>query len=294
MQSKFTMPSTRHSSTPFFSIVVPTLNEMKYFPKLLSDLTRQSYQDFEVIHVDGASEDATVQKASKYAKKLALKSKVVSIRNVSHQRNTGAKLAKGEWVLYLDADNRLPSFFLDGLRYQIAKQPKTDIFTTWIRVDGRGQFFRTIEQTVNFTIELYDQVDRSFAPGAMIGIRRKHCRHNVFDHHKKILEDYYFVKSAVDRGLQFAIFREPRYTLSLRRYRKEALKTIAAGAVIQLKFLGQADFLKSDHGYTMQGGAYYDAEPTTMLSTLGAYIQKASQKQIELARRVFASITKDL
>lgn len=288
------MPITRTTTAPFFSIVIPTLNEAKYLPKLLGDLARQSYQDFEVIHVDGKSEDATVQKAAVFAKKLTLRTKVVSVRNVSHQRNTGAKLAKGKWVLFFDADNRLPSYFLDGLRYQIAKQPDTDIFTTWIRVDGRGQFFRTIEQTVNFTIELYDQVDRSFAPGAMICIKRKHCRLNEFDQKKKILEDYYFVKSAVSRGLNFSIFREPRYILSLRRYRKEALKTIAAGALIQLRFLSQADFTKSDFGYTMQGGAYYDAEPNTMLSTLGAYIHKASQKQIELARKVFASITKDL
>lgn len=288
------MKTSNTTPAPFFSIVIPTLNEAKYLPKLLNDLIHQSYQDFEVIHVDGQSEDATVQKASVYAKKLALQTKIVKVRNVSYQRNTGAKLARGTWVLFFDADNRLPSYFLDGLRYQIAKQPTTDIFTTWIKVDGRGQFFRTIEQTVNFTIELYDQVDRSFAPGAMIGICRKHCRHNEFDQQQKILEDYYFVKTAVASGLTFSIFREPRYILSLRRYRKEALKTIAAGALIQLKFLGRADFSKSDHGYTMQGGSYYDVEPTSMLSTLGAYIQKASQKQIELARKVFASITKDL
>lgn len=287
------MPTTHTSTTPFFSIVIPTLNEAKYLPKLLNDLAHQSYQDFEVIHVDGQSEDATVKKAATYGKKLRILTKVVSVRNVSYQRNTGAKLAKGKWVLFFDADNRLPAYFLDGLRYQIAKQPDTDIFTTWIKVDGRGQFFRTIEQMVNFTTELYDQVDRSFAPGAMIGIVRKHCRQNEFNQQQKVLEDYYFVKSAVDSGLKFSIFREPRYTLSLRRYRKEALKTIAAGALIQLKFLGQGDFSQSDHGYKMAGGAYYDSEPTTLLSTLSAYIQKASQKQIELARKVFASLTKE-
>jgi glycosyltransferase involved in cell wall biosynthesis len=288
------MATTHTTTTPFFSIVIPTLNEVKYLPKLLSDLARQSYQDFEIIHVDGQSDDYTVQKAATFAKKLALHTETVSVRNVSYQRNAGAKLAKGQWVLFFDADNRLPAYFLDGLRYKIAKDPAVDIFTTWIKVDGHGQFFRTIEQTVNFTLELYNQVDRSFAPGAMIGIRRKHCRKNEFDQQQKILEDYYFVKSAVSAGLNFSIFREPRYTLSLRRYRKEALKTIAAGAVIQFKYLRQADFSKSDHGYTMQGGAYYDLEPTTMLATLSAYIQKGSQKQIELARKVFVSLTKDL
>ncbi len=281
--------------SPFFSIVIPTLNEEKYLPKLLTDLSKQSYQDFEVIHIDGNSEDGTVAKAAHFHSKIDISTTSVTTRNVSFQRNTGAKKAKGEWILFFDADNRLPTYFLDGIRYQIAKTPTTDIFTTWIQVEGRGRLFRAIEQLVNVTTVLYDQLDRSFAPGAMIGIRRKLRTKNEFDQKQKILEDYYFVKTAVDRGLTFSIFKEPRYVLSLRRYRKEALKTIAAGAIIQLKFLGGKSFTTTDHGYVMEGGAYYDqANTATLFSTLSAFIQKASQKQLADAKRIFASLTRDL
>ena len=47
---------------PFFSIIIPTLNEEKYLPLLLSDLEHQLFTDFEVIVVDGKSADKTVTK----------------------------------------------------------------------------------------------------------------------------------------------------------------------------------------------------------------------------------------
>ena len=47
----------------FFSIIIPALNEAKYLPHLLDDLSDQTFQDFEVIIVDGNSNDQTVAKA---------------------------------------------------------------------------------------------------------------------------------------------------------------------------------------------------------------------------------------
>ena len=47
---------------PFFSIIIPTLNEEKYLPHLLADLAKQTFQDFEVIVIDGQSTDQTVPK----------------------------------------------------------------------------------------------------------------------------------------------------------------------------------------------------------------------------------------
>src|SRR3989338_5592431 len=46
---------------PYFSVIIPTLNEEKYLPKLLKDLVSQTYRDFEVVLVDGNSDDKTVE-----------------------------------------------------------------------------------------------------------------------------------------------------------------------------------------------------------------------------------------
>ena len=102
---------------PFFSIVIPTLNEEKYLPKLLQNLADQTFKDFEVIHVDGRSEDKTVQKAARFSKKLDIKTLISQKRHVSHQRNLGGKKAQGKWLVFMDADNFLKPYFLQGLKY---------------------------------------------------------------------------------------------------------------------------------------------------------------------------------
>ena len=57
---------------PFFSVVIPTLNEEKYLPRLLENLSKQTFSEFEVTVVDGSSEDETVKEAKKWQKKLDL------------------------------------------------------------------------------------------------------------------------------------------------------------------------------------------------------------------------------
>ncbi|MFH1244651.1 MAG: glycosyltransferase, partial [bacterium] len=51
---------------PFFSLIIPALNEAKYLPLLLDDLSKQTFLDFEVIVVDGNSDDQTVAKAKSF------------------------------------------------------------------------------------------------------------------------------------------------------------------------------------------------------------------------------------
>ena len=56
--------------SPLFSIVIPCLNEEKYLPNLLRELTLQTFDKFEVIVVDAKSSDKTVTKAEKFIDKF--------------------------------------------------------------------------------------------------------------------------------------------------------------------------------------------------------------------------------
>ncbi|KKT87511.1 MAG: Cell wall biogenesis glycosyltransferase, partial [Candidatus Collierbacteria bacterium GW2011_GWD2_45_10] len=91
---------------PFFSVIIPALNEEKYLPLLLADLAKQTTRDFEVIIIDGNSKDKTVAKAKLFKNKLPLLTILSSpVRNVSVQRNQGATKATGRYLLFNDADN---------------------------------------------------------------------------------------------------------------------------------------------------------------------------------------------
>lgn len=139
---------------PFFSIIIPALNEEKYLPKLLKDLTVQSYKDFEVIVVDGKSEDKTVLNAQKLSTKLpSLKILSSSKRHVCVQRNLGAKNARADWLIFMDADNRIPSYFLQGIKYRLESDP-TDIATCWLQNDQASTKDKSIAIATNYAHEL--------------------------------------------------------------------------------------------------------------------------------------------
>ncbi|RLI97854.1 MAG: glycosyl transferase [Candidatus Aenigmatarchaeota archaeon] len=89
---------------PFVSIIVPTLNEEKYIENCLKSISNQDYDGkYEIIVSDGGSKDKTVKIARKYADKVIICEK----RGISYGRNRGAKEAKGDILVFVDADTIL-------------------------------------------------------------------------------------------------------------------------------------------------------------------------------------------
>ena len=93
---------------PEWSIVIPALNEERYLPRLLESIRRQDFDDHEVILVDSDSDDNTVDIAKSYG------CRVLSGKrgNPGINRNIGAKHARGEHIIFFDADVVLPEGFL--------------------------------------------------------------------------------------------------------------------------------------------------------------------------------------
>lgn len=283
------MKSSRRK--PFFSIVVPTLNEEKYLPLLLSDLASQTFQDFEVIHVDGTSEDKTVAVAQKAATGLSYTLIKTPTRNVSHQRNLGIARAKGEWVVFMDADDRLPKFFLEDLVRQLDINPQCRIFTTWVSPDSNTNMANTIAHSINLIFETYKLLGKPAAYGALIGAHHTVTERIQFDESQKILEDVLFVQVANAAGFPYMLFRHPRYIYSYRRLRKEGtFKIVKQGALMNLHFIQGKTFENVDFGYVMRGGAYYQNKSTSLLQDFRKLLKSTSEKQLSQARRLLESL----
>ena len=71
------------SKNIFFSVIVPTLNEEDYLPKLLTDLCKQHNKNFEVIIVDGDSDDKTNLVCEQFRSKMPIHFYNVKKRNLS-------------------------------------------------------------------------------------------------------------------------------------------------------------------------------------------------------------------
>jgi glycosyltransferase involved in cell wall biosynthesis len=95
---------------PLVSVIIPTFNEEKNIADNLKALKKQTYTAVEVIIVDDNSTDKTVELSKKIAKEIKLPLEV--LENKTHQergvvRNQGAKKARGQYLLFIDADMNL-------------------------------------------------------------------------------------------------------------------------------------------------------------------------------------------
>ncbi|MGI5228101.1 glycosyltransferase [Actinoallomurus sp. CA-142502] len=92
------------------TVVIPTLNEEHYLPRLLDSLIRQKYSgELEVLVVDGGSSDSTVARAEAYVPRLDVRILRAPRADIGAQRNLGVRHASHDLLLFLDADVRLPA-----------------------------------------------------------------------------------------------------------------------------------------------------------------------------------------
>ena len=90
------------------SVIVPVYNAEKYLPACLDSLLAQSLTDFELLLVDDGSRDASGAICDEYAVRDS-RIRVFHIPNggVSAARNLGLDHARGEFVVFVDADDRV-------------------------------------------------------------------------------------------------------------------------------------------------------------------------------------------
>ena len=91
---------------PLFSIIVPIYNVERYLEQCIESVLAQDYQNYELILVDDGSPDNSIDICTKYAKQY---SNIVFIHKIngglSDARNAGIKLARGEYLMFLDSDD---------------------------------------------------------------------------------------------------------------------------------------------------------------------------------------------
>jgi glycosyltransferase involved in cell wall biosynthesis len=93
---------------PLISVIITTKNEEKNIENCLKSIISQTFKNIELIVVDNFSEDKTAEIAKKYAVRVYSKG-----NERSSQRNYGAKIATGEYLIYLDADMILGPTVID-------------------------------------------------------------------------------------------------------------------------------------------------------------------------------------
>ena len=85
---------------PLVSIVIPTYNSARYLRACLKSIRRQTYRNIEVVVVDRGSRDGTVEIAREFGARVY----VIKARERSEQKNYGARVARGDYLYFVDSD----------------------------------------------------------------------------------------------------------------------------------------------------------------------------------------------
>lgn len=107
---------------PKVSIIIPVYNQERYLPKSLDTIINQTYKDLEIIIVNDGSTDNSLAICEAYAN---FDSRIIlhtqKNQGVAAARNTGLKLATGDFVGFVDPDD-----YIDTSTYYLAVQFMTD------------------------------------------------------------------------------------------------------------------------------------------------------------------------
>jgi len=206
---------------PYFSIIIPTLNEEIDLPILLRSLDAQIDRDFEIIVCDSGSVDKTRSEAEKYKNRFAdFKFIIHKVKNVSMARNFGARLARGEYLIFFDADVEIASDFIALIKNHIASG-RLDALTVWNRTKKKCLSGKLVLMILNANMTLFQKI-KPAANGPCIIIRRALFEKvKGFDETIVFGEDFDLIQRAHKPKMRFMVFQKPVLYVSTRRFEKE-------------------------------------------------------------------------
>lgn len=195
------------------SIIIPAYNEENYLPKLLNCIKKQTYKNYEVIVADANSIDKTKQIAKKYGCKI-VKGGLPAVG-----RNNGAKVAKGDILLFLDADIKFDEDFLKNAVNEL-KERNLDVAGCYIHPLGDNVIDRIFFSIFNLWI-FATQFFYPNASGSGIFCKKwLHKKVKGFDETIKLSEDMDYARRCGKFG-KFRILRTAKSYVAMRRFEKE-------------------------------------------------------------------------
>ncbi len=131
------------------SVIIPCYNAGPFLAEAVRSVLNQDYPDFEIIVIDDGSTDDSRAVAASFGKIITLVTQ--QNRGGCAARNRGAELAKGAFLMFLDADDLLKGRALSALAAAHADTPRDDVITVgrWSRLKDHGGW-REVDSGVPF------------------------------------------------------------------------------------------------------------------------------------------------
>lgn len=202
------------------SLIIPTYNEEEYLPVLLESIKQQDFSDYEIIVADADSKDNTVKIAEEYG------CIVVEGGMPAVGRNNGAKVAKGDYLLFLDSDLKLTEDYLAKVIYEF-KMERLGIAITQMKPLSKKTEDKLLHDLANlFMISVEKIKPHGAGCYGIIAKRELHERCGGFNEELTFGEDTEYIERLAKKE-RFKVLRNAKIGVSTRRLEEEGLATLA-------------------------------------------------------------------
>ncbi|MEX2601665.1 MAG: glycosyltransferase [Balneolaceae bacterium] len=131
-----------------FSVVVPVYNRPEEIRELLESLTRQTYDQFEVLIVEDGSTITCKQVAEEYRTRLNLRYFFKENSGQGFSRNFGFDKASGEFLVVFDSDCIIPPHYFNTVRHAI----ESGNIDTWGGPDRAHPTFSVRQKAISYAM----------------------------------------------------------------------------------------------------------------------------------------------
>ncbi|MEK7188133.1 MAG: glycosyltransferase family A protein [Patescibacteria group bacterium] len=122
------------------SIIIPCFNYGRYLPEAIQSVLEQTYQDFEIIVVDDGSTDLETKRIIAGISHPKIRVITQENKGLPATRNTGIREARGEYIVPLDADDKLAPTYLEKCMWMMERNPSLDFVYTAAQTFGDYEY----------------------------------------------------------------------------------------------------------------------------------------------------------
>lgn len=231
-----------------FSIIIPTYNEEEYLPILLESIKKQEFDGYEVIVADANSTDKTREIAKDYG------CIVVEGGLPAVGRNNGAKVAKGEYLLFLDSDLKLTDDYLRDVLYEFKMEHLGIAISQMIPMSNKVEDKLFHDFANYFMISVEKIKPHGAGCYGIIAKKELHDKCEGFDESLTFGEDTDYIERLAKEE-PFRVLRNAKIGVSTRRLEEEGIQTLIRqyGKSTVNDFLGKRTDA-SELNYTFEHG----------------------------------------
>ena len=164
-----------------FSVIVPIFNRPDEIEELLESLSKQTFNDFEVVIIEDGSQMDCKKEVDDYSSKLDIKYFFKKNEKPAIARNYGVARASGEYVVFVDSDCIIPTDYFDKVNIYLDEK-EVDVYGG---PDAANPDFNNMQKAISYSMTAFlttgnirggEKVDKFYPRSFNLGVRK-----SVFD-----------------------------------------------------------------------------------------------------------------